>query len=145
MKKVTIEDPHRLLRALNQTLKILEDVGFGQPSYGFFRGGDPRHFTPDADSTELELERWKTDCEAYANGKKGPTPSSCSWNEETMQLPNEEGAIIDHQAGTVLVTTSFYGLGVTLNTDEADIFADLVDLKNQLEISARSDKGDDHA
>ncbi len=45
-------------------------------SYGFFYGGDPRHFEPDFESaTEEEQGRYKSDCKEWDDGNpldRGP-------------------------------------------------------------------------
>ena len=126
MKKFIIEDPQRLFNVIDRVLDILKDIGFGQCSYGFFLGGDPRDFTPDPESTtEEEYMRWKADCEAFARGEKGPTPTSCSLNIEYSP------------PGTIVVTKSFYGQGISLNTEEQAIFIDLFELKRLLKIAVR--------
>lgn len=42
----------------------------GEPSYGYYMGGDPRWFAPDPDvCTDKELARWKEDCALMSQGK----------------------------------------------------------------------------
>jgi hypothetical protein len=141
MKKVQIEDPHRLLQILNTLLPFLKDMGFGQPSYGYFHGGDPRHFTPDAESTTpAEYARWKQDCEAFAHGEQGLTPRSCAPNEEPFSYTKKEtGEVVTVPPGAALMTRSFYGLGINRNTEEAEMLADLEDVRRLVTVSAKSD------
>ena len=129
MKKVLITEPDRLANALRTILDILKDVGFGEPSYGFFYGGDPRTFTPDAESvTDEEMARWKQDCARWDAGDKTPTPSPCQLNTQEMTLPNKRGEIETYAPGTIFLTRSFYGLGINLDAKGEAMRADLEDL-----------------
>lgn len=140
MKRVVIEEPQQLLNDLQVVLNVLKDIGFGQSSYGFFYGGDPNNFTPDEDATDEERARWKHDCAAFKNGEQGPTPSSCGLNEEAFTSTRKGGKTVTVDPGQALVTKSFYGTGINLKPSEANIIADLEDLCQQLEFSAKSGK-----
>lgn len=137
MKKVLITEPDRLANTLSEVLDCLKDVGFGA-SYGYFHGGDPRTFTPDAEScTNDEMEKWKTDCKKWDEGERAPTPSSCAFNTEPIALPNKEGEIVTHAPGEVILTRSFYGVGTNLNVKEQAMKEDLEDLLLQCRRAAR--------
>lgn len=129
MKKVLITQPDQLAQALRIVLDTLADIGFGTPSYGFFPGGDPRAFTPDAESsTDAELARWKIDCALWDAGDQSPIPPSCVVNKEPLTLPTKTGEMVIHAPGTVITTRSSYGPGVILNAKEQNIKMGLEDL-----------------
>ena len=77
------------------------DLDYPTAVYGTFMGGDPRDFTPDPESaTPDEIARHKADCAAAEAGKLAHKVPDC----------------VAHQTdeGTVFVTRSSYGLGVTM-------------------------------
>lgn len=138
MKKVLITEPARLAHTLSEVLDALRDIGFGEPSYGYFYGGDPRTFTPDTEScTSDEMEKWKADCKRWNEGDRTPTPSSCTLNTESIALPNKEGEIVTHAPGSIILTRSFYGVGTNLNMAEQAMREDLEDLLLQCRRAAR--------
>ena len=84
-----------------------------QTIYGFFQGGDPRNFHPDAEScSEDELKHHREACrlwdEAEARGET-PTPEACpsGW----IQLPD---------GTTAHVLRSHYGIGTYSYDDGED-------------------------
>lgn len=138
MKKVLITEPDRLAHTLNEVLDYLRDVGFGEPSYGYFHGGDPRTFTPDAEScTDDEMDKWKADCKKWDDGDRTPTPSPHTANTEPISLPNKKGEIVTYAPGSIMLTRSFYGVGTNLDVKEQAMREDLEDLLLQCRRAAR--------
>ncbi len=136
MNAFTIENTREIIDALTSTLLVLGNVGFGQSSYGFFYGGDPRHFTPDADSvTPEEMMRWKHDCAEFAEKEKDAIPPSCTLNTKSFTITNKKGEEVNVLPGEALVTRSFYGLGINFNISEAKMVQCLTILKFKLERS----------
>ena len=82
--------------------------------YGFFHGGDPRDFSPDAEScSEDEISRHRQACqlwdEAESRGET-PTPEKC-----------ESGWIYDENNQPVMhVLRSSYGIGTYYYHDDDD-------------------------
>lgn len=73
-------------------------------SYGHFRGGDPRNFTPDPEcSTEEEQKAHREACARWEAGNREPLPG-----------PH---VTLDH-AGVGWMTLSGFGLGTNVMVDE---------------------------
>lgn len=53
-------------------------AGNGEPVYGFFPGGDPREFTPDAECcTGAEMEAHAAACKRWDDGDPADIPGGC--------------------------------------------------------------------
>lgn len=141
-KHVVIEDPQLLAAHLKTVLALLDDIGFGKPSYGFFHGGDPRTFTPDGEfASPKEYARWKADCLAFSEGRGKATPPSCLPNTEPFTYTAQSDDLVTVPPGQALITHSHYGLGTNFNETDARLVADLDDLKRQCERAISSEEG----
>jgi hypothetical protein len=81
--------------------------------YGFFPGGDPRHFMPDPEcSTDAERAKHKVDCEAWDRGERPNVNANAPhWTGD--------GDMVAH------VVPAGYGLGVYddgMDDDDGDIW-----------------------
>jgi hypothetical protein len=91
------------LRALADDIRIEADTSH----YGYFLGGDPREFTPDAEvCTAEEMERHKADCEAWERG-------------EQVDRGGPHELLVKDERVVGWATVSSYGMGMQALKDEA--------------------------
>lgn len=84
-------------------------------SYGFFTGGDPRLFTPDAEcSTSDEIAAHKAACEAWDRGERPEIKRSGRVEHISLPATDKHPAI----EGPALVCGGSFGMGVQTYRDE---------------------------
>ena len=83
----------------------LEKIAEPQRVYGFFQGGDPRDFSPDAEaSSEAERAAHKAACGAFTADK--PLPGCCE------HVKDDKGKMV------MILTKAPFGLGINNYQDE---------------------------
>jgi hypothetical protein len=106
----------RLETALRGAMSELREGGYGDPSYGPFWGGDPRHFQPDPDcTTEDEQRRHREACEAAdAEERARNLGSDCRWTNPAIKVDPNGDTI-----GKVFGIGGGFGIGTNTQPDQA--------------------------
>lgn len=118
----------RAAHALRAVLPHLEEEAQPQVTYGFYSGGDPRLFSPDADECKpVEIEAHRAACEAWERGERPDIRRACEPNREPIDYTDKDGQKKTIAAGEGLALYAPFGVGVqTWINEEAVKLRDLV-------------------